>query len=98
MRSLAQKMSIYGTAVRNMVLEDLSYKSYDARRGQFMSETNKSTQARHKENLGPDPLDQEGDGVPRQGHHGKDIQEVRGNKCPRHHNLKTVKNREIMFE
>jgi hypothetical protein len=76
----------------------LSYKSYDARRGQFMSETSKRTQARHKENLGPDPLDQGGDGVPMQGHHGKDIQEARGNKCAGHHNLKTVKNREIMLK
>jgi hypothetical protein len=50
-RSLAQEMSIYGTAVRKMVSEDLSYKSCAVGRGQFMSEVSKRTQARIKENL-----------------------------------------------
>jgi hypothetical protein len=43
--------SIYGTAVRNMVLEGFSYKSYAMRRGQFMSEASKRMQARLKESL-----------------------------------------------
>jgi hypothetical protein len=51
MRSLGQDMSIYGTAVRNMVSEDLSYKSYAMWRGQFMLETSKRTQTRLKESL-----------------------------------------------
>jgi hypothetical protein len=44
-------MSIYGTAVRKMMSEDLSYKFYAVRRVQFMSETSKRTQTRLKENL-----------------------------------------------
>jgi hypothetical protein len=51
MRSLAQEMSICGSAVKTMVSEDLSYKSYAMRRVQFMSETSKRTQARLKEIL-----------------------------------------------
>jgi hypothetical protein len=57
MRSLGQEMSIFGTAVRKMVSEDLSYKSYVVRRGQFMLETSERTQTRLKENL-PAPLTQ----------------------------------------
>jgi hypothetical protein len=51
MRSLRQEMSIFGTALRKMVSEDLSYKSYVMRRGQFMLETSERTQTRLKENL-----------------------------------------------
>ncbi len=51
MRSLGQEMSIYGTAVRKMVSEDLSYESYAVRRGQFMSEASKRMKARLKESL-----------------------------------------------
>ncbi len=51
MMSLGQEMSIYGTAVRKMVSEDLSYKSNAVRRVQFMPETSKRTQTRLKENL-----------------------------------------------
>ncbi len=51
MMSLGQEMSIYGTAVRKMVSEDLSYKSYAVRRVNFMSETSKRAQNRLKENL-----------------------------------------------
>ncbi len=46
MRSLWQEMSIFGKAVRKMVSEDLSYKSYVVRRGQFMLETSERTQTR----------------------------------------------------
>jgi hypothetical protein len=49
--SLDQEMSIYRTAVRKMMSEDLSYKSYAVRRVQFMSETSKRMQTRLKENL-----------------------------------------------
>jgi hypothetical protein len=51
MWSLEQEMSIYGTAVRKMVSEDLSYKSYAVKRGQFILETSKSTQNMLKESL-----------------------------------------------
>ncbi len=44
-------MSSYGTAVRNMVLEGFSYKSYATRRVQFMSEESERMQARLKESL-----------------------------------------------
>jgi hypothetical protein len=51
MRSLAQEMSICGSAVKTMVSEDFSYKSNAMRRVQFMSETSKRTQARLKKIL-----------------------------------------------
>ncbi len=49
--SLAQEMSIYETVVRKMVSEDLGYKSYAVKRGQFMSEASKRTPFRLKEDL-----------------------------------------------
>jgi AraC-like DNA-binding protein len=41
MRSMAQEMNVSRTTVRKMVSEDLRYKSYAMRRGQFMSEATK---------------------------------------------------------
>jgi transposase len=42
MRSIAQEMNVSRTTVRKMVSEDLRYKSYAMRRGQFMSEVTKT--------------------------------------------------------
>ncbi len=64
MRSMAQEMNVSRTTVRKMVSEDLRYKSYAMRRGQFMSEATKTRRlekakkllARIKHPTVPNPL------------------------------------------
>jgi hypothetical protein len=64
MRSMAQEMNISRTTVRKMVSEDLRYKSYAMRRGQFMSEATRTRRlekamkllARIKHPIVPNPL------------------------------------------